>query len=390
VRTDWSVASLAEVCQIKPPKSEAKRRLKDSDLVSFVPMENLGIDQKYFEPVLRRTLGEVSGSYTYFADGDVLMAKITPCFENGKLGIAKNLTGQVGFGSSEYIVLRPGDKLNNQFLYYYLLQDSFRDAGIQTMSGAVGHKRVSKEFVERLQIPLPLLAEQRRIVAILDEAFAGLATATANAEKNLRNARELLESTLRSSMSATEEGWFETTIGDQITLQRGFDITKKVQRPGQVPVVSSGGIKSFHDTALAAAPGVVIGRKGSLGTVFYLEEKFWPHDTTLWVKDFKGNDQKFVYYFFKQLDVVQLDSGTANPALNRNLVHPLRVAWPSVLQQKAIVERIDSVSDSIRDLNSLNLKKASSIAELKQSVLQKAFTGELSLKSISIVNEAAE
>ena len=93
--------------------------------------------------------------------------------------------------------------------------------------------------------------------------------------------------------------FFTTTIGEQLTLQRGFDITKKEQLAGNVPVVSSGGISSFHNVAKVTAPGVVLGRKGSLGTVYFLKEDYWPHDTTLWVKDFKGNNPRFVYYFFQ-------------------------------------------------------------------------------------------
>ncbi len=145
----WPTKALAEICEIRPPKSEAKRSATDSDLVSFVPMEDLGINQKFLEPKVERKLNQVAGSYTYFAEGDVLLAKITPCFENGKLGIARGLTNGIGFGSSEYIVFRPANQLSNEYLYYFLLQDSFRSAGIQTMSGAVGHKRVAKEFIER-------------------------------------------------------------------------------------------------------------------------------------------------------------------------------------------------------------------------------------------------
>jgi type I restriction enzyme S subunit len=223
VSAAWPSKTLAEVCEIRPPKSEAKRQLKDSDLVSFVPMEDLGIDQKFLEPNAERKLGQVTGSYTYFADGDVLLAKITPCFENGKLGIARGLTNGIGFGSSEYIVFRPNDELSREYLYYFLSQDSFRADGIRTMSGAVGHKRVSKEFIERCQIPLPLLAEQQRIVAILDEVFAGLATATANAEKNLKNARELFEAALVVDIfgNADEQRWEETTVAELALPERG-------------------------------------------------------------------------------------------------------------------------------------------------------------------------
>ena len=101
--TGWKSKPIGEVCTIKPPKAEARARLADAHEVSFAPMEDLGIGVKYLKPHRTRQLAEVSGSYTYFADGDVLLAKITPCFENGKLGVARGLTNGVGFGSSEYI-----------------------------------------------------------------------------------------------------------------------------------------------------------------------------------------------------------------------------------------------------------------------------------------------
>jgi type I restriction enzyme S subunit len=216
VREGWQTKALAEVCEIKP-KGQAKRRLKESDLVSFAPMEDLGIDQKYFEPKSERKLGQVSGSYTYFADDDVLLAKITPCFENGKLGIARNLKNGIGFGSSEYIVFRPNTGLSSEYLYYFLLQESFRAEGTKSVNGAVGHKRVSKEFIDRCQIPIPPLPEQQRIVAILDEVFAGLATATANAEKNLKNARELFDSYLNSIFQDTTDLVALSTLALDIT-----------------------------------------------------------------------------------------------------------------------------------------------------------------------------
>ena len=228
-----------------------------------------------------------------------------------------------------------------------------------------------------LRISFPPLPEQQRIVAILDEAFDGIATAKANAEKNLLNARALFESHLNAVFSQRGEGCKRSTIGDQMMLQRGFDITKDEQKPGKVPVVSSGGIKSFHDKAMVHAPGVVIGRKGTLGKVFYLEADYWPHDTTLWVKDFKGNNPRFVYYLFTGLDVKKLDSGTANPALNRNLVHLLEVNWPPVDQQKAIVVTLDAMSEETQRLEAIYRQKLSALDALKKSLLDQAFTGRL-------------
>jgi len=143
--------------------------------------------------------------------------------------------------------------------------------------------------------------------------------------------------------------WFETTIGEQATLQRGFDITKKDMLPGLIPVYSSGGINGYHNEAQVAGPGVVMGRKGTLGTVFYIEEDFWPHDTTLWVKDFHGNVPRFVCYFFKSMAprLLSLDVGSANPTLNRNHVHPIPISWPSRRTQESIAHILGTLDDKI-------------------------------------------
>ena len=145
------------------------------------------------------------------------------------------------------------------------------------------------------------------------------------------------------------DGWLQTTIGEQVTLQRGVDITKAEQRPGIVPVLSSGGISSYHDTAAATGPGVVLGRKGVVGSVFYVQDDYWPHDTTLWVKDFKGNHPHFVYYFFRAFagTLARMDVGSANPTLNRNHVHPIEVVWPKWLEQRAIAAVLGSLDDKI-------------------------------------------
>ena len=143
-------------------------------------------------------------------------------------------------------------------------------------------------------------------------------------------------------------------IGDILTLQRGFDITKKGQSEGVYPVVSSSGINSYHNEYKTKGPGVVIGRKGTLGTAFFIESDFWPHDTSLWVKDFKGNDPKFIYYFLKALPLQKLDSGSANPTLNRNTVHKVDSLAPDLDDQKRIASVLSALDAKIELNNAIN------------------------------------
>lgn len=150
--------------------------------------------------------------------------------------------------------------------------------------------------------------------------------------------------------------WQPTTIGQQATLQRGFDITKAEQCAGHVPVVSSSGTNSYHNEAKVKAPGVVLGRKGVVGSVFYLKEDFWPHDTSLWVKDFHGNCPKFVYYFFlgRAKEIASMDVGSANPTLNRNHVHPIKIVWPELQEQLRIAAVLSDLDDKIELNTHLN------------------------------------
>ena len=206
---DWEEKPLGDVTLIKPPKSEARNKLKSSDIVSFVPMENLGINQIEFIPEKERRLKEVEGSYTYFADEDVLLAKITPCFENGKLGIARNLKNGIGFGSSEYIVFRTNKNLEPEFLYYYLSRKQFREEGSKLMTGAVGHKRVPKEFVENYHIPIPPLQEQKKIITKLKNLSSEAKKLEAIYQQKISDLEELKKSILQKAFN----GELNTTKG---------------------------------------------------------------------------------------------------------------------------------------------------------------------------------
>lgn len=121
----------------------------------------------------------------------------------------------------------------------------------------------------------------------------------------------------------SQSSWRRGKVADFFTLQRGYDLTEKDAVPGSIPVYSSSGISYFHNRSIANGPGVITGRKGKLGRVFYVETEYWPHDTSLWVKDFKGNDPKFIKYFLDFLQLERFDAASSVPTLNRNTVHAI-------------------------------------------------------------------
>jgi type I restriction enzyme, S subunit len=142
--------------------------------------------------------------------------------------------------------------------------------------------------------------------------------------------------------------WRETTLGDVIELKRGYDLPQQDRRPGEVPLVSSSGVTDLHSTAMVTGPGVVTGRYGTLGQVFYIDEDFWPLNTTLYVRDFKGNDPRFISYFLRSLDFTAYSDKAAVPGLNRNHLHQAIVRVPAdLMEQRAIAHILGTLDDKI-------------------------------------------
>jgi len=137
------------------------------------------------------------------------------------------------------------------------------------------------------------------------------------------------------------EEWDIKRLGDVATLQRGFDLPIQDRIQGVVPIISSSGPSDTHHEAAVEGPGVVTGRSGSIGSVFFVEEDFWPLNTSLFVKDFGGNDPRFVYYLLIYLDLSRFASGAGVPTLNRNHVHDELVAVPPLPEQQRIVTLLD-------------------------------------------------
>jgi len=400
----WQTRTLGEACEIKPPKREARERLNAEERVSFLPMEDIGINEKFVRPTRVKPLSSVQGSYTYFADGDVLLAKITPCFENGKLGIAEGLTSGVGFGSSEYVVFRPKKEISKEWLYYFLSRKSFRVEGAARMSGAVGHKRVSREFIESYPIPVPQLSEQQRIVGILDEAFDGIAATKANADKSRQNAHDLFESYLHSVFANHGKRW--TRLRIEYACESVIDCVNKTApkvseptpfkmirttnvRHGMVNLesvnyVTENVYRAWTRRQVPRRGDVILTREAPMGEVGMLlsdDHVFLGQRLVSYRADPAKLNNRFLLYALQSRDLQTQIRALASGSTVQHMRVPdsknLQLPLPNVGEQKEVVAALDSFRAETQRLSTLYEQKLAALEALRESLLHRAFTGKL-------------
>jgi type I restriction enzyme, S subunit len=198
---DWVMTSLGQVVDLNPPKPSKNALPQDAE-VTFVPMPAVDAQSGAITSPESRPFASVRKGYTSFRDGDVIFAKITPCMENGKAAIARNMINGLGFGSTEFHVLRPRESVISQYVYYYIRQESFRRAAEAEMTGSVGQKRVPSEYLKNADFPLPPIAEQKRLVAKIEEL---LPKVNAVRERLLR-VKEIMKRFRQSVLSAACSG----------------------------------------------------------------------------------------------------------------------------------------------------------------------------------------
>jgi type I restriction enzyme S subunit len=320
-------------------------------------------------------------------DRDVIYATVRPTLRRIAL-VPSEYHDHIA--STAFCVVRADRKFAvPEFLYFLLLSDKVNNAIAEAQHGA-SYPAVTDKDILKQEVSLPPLPEQKKIGAVLLKIQQAIETQ----EKVIQSLRDLKKSTMQhvfthglrgektkmTAIGEIPESWEVESFVQFAVLHRGFDITKNQQRPGCVPVVSSGGVSSYHDTAKVQAPGVVIGRKGSLGTVHYLDIDYWPHDTTLWVEDFRGNLPLYIYYFLQTLRLERFDSGASNPTLNRNTVHKELVGVPPLLQQTEIAQGLRSIDTK----EGLHQSKKSALQDLFKTTLNKLMTGGIRVMDLDI------
>ncbi len=273
---------------------------------------------------------------------------------------------------------------NKWFLYYLHYRDlegtlsrHFNGAGIQHFTG---------EALAKFEMPYPPIAEQHRIIALLDEAFDGIATAKANAEKNLHNACTLFESHLQSVFTERGEGWVETTV-DKISTNldsKRIPITKSDRKSGEYPYYGASGIADYVANYIFDGDALLVSEDGanlltrSTPIAFSVSGKYWVNNHAHILKFEHMATQRFVEFYFASVRLDEYITGAAQPKLNQKALNSIPIHIPvSVAEQATIVECVESFQEETRRLESLYQRKLAALDELKQSLLHQAFSGQL-------------
>ena len=187
--------------------------------------------------------------------------------------------------------------------------------------------------------------------------------------QNIVDSQKVLLLPNRSRLNAHHE-WREAPLGEVIELKRGYDLPQRDRIPGNAPVVSSSGITDWHSEAKVKGPGVVTGRYGTLGEIYFIQDDFWPLNTALYVRDFKGNDPRFVGYFLRDLDFSAYSDKAAVPGLNRNHLHEAMVRYPTDIgKQRAIAHILGTLDDKIE----LNRRMNQTLESMARAIFQDWF-----------------
>ena len=404
--------------------SDNKRgRLADISDVSFLPMEAIG-EHGQLDLSVTRPIDQVQSGYSQFFDGDVVIAKITPCFENGKGALIRSTLSGVGFGTTELHVLTPGHDLDGKFLYYLTIDSRFRQLGAANMTGAAGQQRVPGDFIRDLKVRVPPILQQRSIADYLDHETARLDALVVAKERVLALLAEKRQALIARAVTRgldpdvqlREPGvpWLGKVPSHWklVPLKHGFNMIGSGTTPptgegayydGDVPWVTTSELReniitttNQHITPLAldeltalriypigsvlfAMYGATIGRVGLLGIEATVNQAVCVLAYPCLL------DSRFAFYALQasRSDLVSSAFGGGQPNLNAERVREHRVACPPMTEQESIVTHIEIQLTKLENLRNATMQMIALLRERRSSLISEAVTGRINLEGAS-------
>ena len=401
----WQWTKLGEVCTINPRRPRMQR--DPSMPTTFVPMSAVNDETGTIVAAEEHPFEQVRKGYTYFEENDVLFAKITPCMENGKAAIARGLLDKIGFGSTEFHVLRPSASVIPEWIWLFIRREQFREDAKKSFRGGVGQQRVPQEFLEQYPIPLPPLSEQRRIVARVEELMGRLREARRLRAEAQADAGRLWQSALAETFprpgSALPAGWQWARLGEvaKVFAGSGAPQGEKYFRDGSFPFVRvqdlgrHGRTTNLTETAdlindravkelrlVKARAGTILFPKSGaailtnsraiLGRDAYIVSHLAaiePKQPIL--------DNFWAFYWLCMTDMGAIVDNPAYPSLRLSKIRELLIPLPPLDEQRRIVAHLQRVQERVKALKEAQAATGAEFRRLEQAILERAFRGEL-------------
>lgn len=387
---------LAEVAEINPRRKAIERA--DDALTSFVPMEAVDDVLGEVTQVISQPFSKVRKGYTYFENGDVIFAKITPCMQNGKHAVVGNLIDGFGFGSTEFHVVRASSEILPEWIHYFLRRKETLDAATRTFTGAVGQQRVPSSFLENLELPVPPVEEQRQIATRLKAQLAEVETARQAAQAQVKETELLRARLLRQTFDALYDTpqkvlgeWAKTTSGS--TPPRG---DKRYWSPAEISWVKTGEVafapithteeaisrQALAECSLTLLPPrtvliAMIGQGKTRGQSAILEIEATTNQNCFAILPNDTWDTDFLHYWlmasYQDLRELSASRGGSQSALNGALLNALEIPAPSINEQRRIVANLKSQLAETDALRAALDVQHHELERLPRAVLAEAF-----------------
>jgi len=384
---EWQLTKIEDIFDLQQGKSLSSRKKSKGEPYPFLRTSNTlwgRVDLSKFD-------------YMNFTDEEIAKLRLQPgdllVCEGGEIGRTAMWRGEIEVCGHQNHVhrLRSREQEVWSEFYMYWMQAAFLLFGLYAGQGIkTTIPNLSGGRLKSFLVPKPSFAEQQKIAKVLST----IQQAIEQQDKILASVRELKKSLMRklfteglgdAELKETEigmvpEDWEIKPLIDIATLQRGKDLPKRNQIPGPYPIIGSSGILGSHNKYVCTGPGVVTGRSGTIGKLTYIDEDYWPHNTGLYVKNFHGNNPKFVYYLLHLLDFEKYATGVSVPTLNRNFIHSALLQLPP-LQIQHEIARILSIVDKKIEVEE---NRKGLLQELFKTMLHKLMTGQLRVKDLEV------
>ncbi len=391
---DWEVKKLKYGVTVNPAKEGID---KDSDeLVVFLPMEKVGEDGK-IDCTVKKPIADLYNGFTFFRKNDVIVAKITPCFENGKGAILNKLATDLGFGSTEFHVLRAKENINNLFLYYITKSEIFMKVGEAFMSGAAGQKRVPTGFISDFPLVTPHPEYQTTIANYLDRKTVQIDKLIAQKERLIELYEE--EKTTIINQAVTKgidpdvrlkdsgidwlgeipEGWEVKRLKYVTELKSGNNLTSnQIKDSGEYPVYGGNGLRGYYNSFTHEGKFILIGRQGALcGNIKYASSKFWATDHAVVTRQILKYELVWLGELLRTMNLNQYSVAAAQPGLAVETIKNLTIPYPSLEDQTPIVHHIEIETTRINAKIAKTKKIITLQKEYRTALISEVVTGKI-------------